>query len=183
MEEEGGKSYTTADDPDRQTLNLFVHVVMVSSARTDTFTFTLVILTRLCLSAVHVLCFDDSPHSCSLEACCGRLLRSNEWAADANPLTVLRFVPFVYRRRCRFSSSSSTLGESEVRDVCSVCSILTAKPLPCSIVYYASYNYFVGTYNLPLPSKGKCAAGKEHAVSLRNGRAGKEIACSYSRFL
>ena len=33
------------------------------------------------------------------------------------------------------------------------------------VVYFASYNYFVGAYNIPLPFMGKCAAGKEHAVS------------------
>jgi hypothetical protein len=40
-----------------------------------------------------------------------------------------------------------------------------------SVVYFASYNYFVGAYNIPVPFMGKCAAGKEHAVSEARSQA------------
>ena len=33
-----------------------------------------------------------------------------------------------------------------------------------SVVYFASYHYFVSAYKVPLPNIGACAAGKEHAV-------------------
>lgn len=46
-----------------------------------------------------------------------------------------------------------------------VCSSLSPFLSP-SVVYFASYNYFVGAYKIPVPFMGQCAAGKEHAVSI-----------------